>query len=99
MTAGQNRTIQLKIVPSSRLDDWRVRAAARLLPAGWCLCPQPSPEQLAEDAAAQIKQVRAQVLMPPVRQGSSLHVGACPRSNPDPDLPRSVRCKCKEATR
>lgn len=29
-----------------------------------------------------------------VRQGSSLHIGACPRSNPDPDLPADVPCRC-----
>lgn len=37
--------------------------------------------------------------MPPVRQGSSLHVSTCPRSNPSLSLPSSVECSCTKAAR
>lgn len=34
---------------------------------------------------------------PEVRQGSSLHVRGCPRSDPSPELPSAVVCTCRRA--
>lgn len=33
--------------------------------------------------------------LPEIRQGSSLHVAGCGRSNPSPDLPETVPCSCR----